>query len=94
MPKHHKITDSHSTLTKPSEKVMEEAAKISSVSKISISIIKQVGGGRRSLKFLPITGGIKAVVRGEGAVQELFIYTDDPVGTEEKLKGKWKTWFD
>ena len=70
-----KITNSHSTLTETAEKFIYEAIKSPLISKISIANITHVGGGRRSLKFLPITGGIKAVVRGSGSVQE--IYTND-----------------
>ena len=72
-----KITNSHSTLTETAEKFIYEAIKSPLISKISIANITHVGGGRRSLKFLPITGGIKAVVRGSGSVQEIYIYTND-----------------
>jgi hypothetical protein len=73
-----KITNSHSSLTETAEKLVYEAVKSHLISKISIANITHVGGGRRSLKFLPITGGIKAVVRGSGSVQELYIYTNNP----------------
>lgn len=86
MAKTSKTTASHSTLTKPSQEIVDIASKLPAVTKISISIIKPVGGGRRSLKFLPIIGGIKAVVQGNGAVQELFIYTNDPEEVQKKLK--------
>jgi len=33
---------------------------------------------RRDIKFLPITGGIKAAIRGNGAIQQVFIYTKEP----------------
>ena len=73
-----KITNSHSTLTETSEKFLSEAVKSHLISKISIANITHVGGGTKSLKFLDITGGIKAVVRGSGSVQELYIYTNSP----------------
>ncbi len=81
-----KITNSHSTLTEISERLVYEAVKSPLISKISIANITHVGGGRKSLKFLPITGGIKAVVRGSGSVQELYIYTDKPEKTMDKMK--------
>ena len=81
-----KITNSHSTLTETAEKLVCEAVKSPLISKISIANITHVGGGRKSLKFLPITGGIKAVVRGSGSVQEIYIYTNNPIGTEMELK--------
>jgi len=80
-----KITDSHSTLTDTSILVVNEAGKYPEVSKIGIANITHVGGGRKSLKFLPITGGIKAVVRGSGSVQDVYIYTKDPEKTKTKL---------
>ena len=80
-----KFTDSHSTLTEVSEKFVYEAVKSPLISKIGIGNITHVGGGRKSLKFLPITGGIKAVVRGSGSVQELYIYTNKPSETEAEL---------
>jgi hypothetical protein len=80
-----KITDSHSTITDSAIIVVNEAGKYPEVSKISIANITHVGGGRKSLKFLPIIGGIKAVVRGSGSVQEIYIYTSTPEKTEEKL---------
>jgi hypothetical protein len=80
-----KITNSHSTLTEVAEKLVYEAIKSPLISKIGIANITHVGGGRKSLKFLPITGGIKAVVRGSGSVQELYIYTNKPAETEAEL---------
>jgi hypothetical protein len=81
-----KITNSHSTLTETAEKLVTEAIKSPLILKIGIANITHVGGGRRSLKFLPITGGIKAVVRGSGSVQELYIYTNTPNEAIAKLK--------
>ena len=80
-----KITNSHSSLTEVAEKLVYEAVKSPLISKIGIASITHIGGGRKSLKFLPITGGIKAVVRGSGSVQELYIYTNKPEETEIEL---------
>lgn len=80
-----KITDSHSSLTSAAAEVLGLAEKRPEVSKIGIGYIAHVRGGRRDLKFLPITGGIKAMVRGSGAVQELYIYTATPEETEKYL---------
>ncbi len=80
-----KITNSHSTLTEIAEKLIYEAVKSPLISKIGIANITHIGGGRKSLKFLPITGGIKAVVRGSGSVQEIYIYTNKPEETKTEL---------
>lgn len=80
-----KITESHSTLTETAEKFVREAIKSPLISKIGIASITHVGGGRKSLKFLPITGGIKAVIRGSGSVQEIYIYTNKIEETKKRL---------
>lgn len=75
------ITDSHSTTTEASEEIIKAAQKLKEISKIGIGMIKTTKskGGKRAIKFLPITGGVKAIVRGSGTVQELYIYTSDIV---------------
>ena len=74
-----KITDSHSTTTEASDEIIKAAKNLKEISKIGIGIIKTTKskGGKRAIKFLPITGGVKAIVRGSGTVQELYIYTND-----------------
>lgn len=74
-----KITDSHSSTTEAADEVIKAAQKLKEISKIGIGIIKQTKskGGKRGIKFLPITGGVKATVRGSGTVQEIYIYTKD-----------------
>lgn len=74
-----KITDNHSSTTDATDEVMKEIKKLAQVSKVGIGIIKvtKSKGGKRSIKFLPITGGVKASIRGSGTVQEIFIYTKD-----------------
>ena len=73
------ITDSHSSTTDASAEIIRQAKKLGVISKIGIGIIKvtKSKGGKRSVKFLPITGGVKASVRGSGTVQELYIYTKE-----------------
>ena len=87
-----KTTDSHTTLTEIAREVIEVLHKIEDVSKVSIGIIKITAskGGKRGIKFLPITGGLKAAVRGSGTVQELYIYTKNPKNTEETLLKMFK----
>ena len=73
------ITDSHSSTTDASAEIIKYAKKIEAISKIGIGIIKNTNskGGKRGIKFLPITGGVKASVRGSGTVQDLYIYTKE-----------------
>ncbi|MDQ2932832.1 MAG: hypothetical protein M3Q80_00435 [bacterium] len=85
-----KITDSHGSATETAHEVVEIAAKLDYVHKIGFGLIRHVPKGRRALKYLPITGGIKAVVRGNGAVQDLFIYTKDVDGLMKELEEKFR----
>ncbi|MEI6420419.1 MAG: DUF2103 domain-containing protein [bacterium] len=85
-----KTTDSHSTLTDTAKEVLSIVSKFDEVSKIGIGFITHVRGGRRDIKFLPINGGLKAVVRGSGAVQELYIYTNESKTVIEKILKTFK----
>lgn len=75
-----KLTYNHTTLTDAAREIVEAVHHIPHVSKVSVGIIKTTAskGGKRGIKFLPITGGVKAIVRGSGTVQELYIYTKNP----------------
>jgi hypothetical protein len=74
-----KITTSHSSTTESAEKVMKTLKKSGLVSKISLGIIKKTKGksGNVNIKYLPITGGVKASIVGGGTVQEIYIYTKE-----------------
>lgn len=74
-----KTTKSHGSATEASEKVIRILEKSDLVSKIGLGIIKQTKGksGNISIKFLPITGGIKSAVIGGGTVQDIYIYTKE-----------------
>jgi len=76
-PNKHKISPSHSTDTEASREVMRLINKLPEVTKISLGEIRHVPGGRRDIKFLPMNGGVKVVVRGNGAVQHMYVYTKD-----------------
>jgi hypothetical protein len=73
-----KITDSHGTRTETSTEVINLIHNLPEVTKISLGEIRHVPGGRRDIKFLPINGGVKAVIRGNGAIQYVYIYTKTP----------------
>jgi hypothetical protein len=91
MPSHKtgkKITASHTSVIDAAIPVVEAAERLPQVSKISLGIIKQVGKsrGRHRMKFLPIVGGWKVTVRGSSTVQELYVYTEDPITTKASLE--------
>jgi|GEM_PF-1491153 len=74
---HMKITSSHSSATESTDKVVKVLKKSGLVSKMSLGIIKKTKGksGNMTIKFLPMTGGTKAIIVGGGVVQEIYIYT-------------------
>ena len=75
---HKKITRSHTSLIDAAEGLVKKATQMDEVSKISFGIIKKINIGKPRIKFLPITGGVKAIVRGNAYVREIYIYTNEP----------------
>jgi len=76
-----KITRSHTTLTDQAAFIVDAIHDRPEVTKISLGMIANIGRGKPNVKFLPITGGLKVVVRGNTSKQEIFIYTGDPGST-------------
>jgi hypothetical protein len=72
-----KITRSHTSIIDAAKPLIKAGEKTSLVSKMSLGIIKHIGTGKPSLKFHPITGGVKVVVRGNTTIQELYFYTQE-----------------
>ena len=85
-PKTNKVNASHSTVIGAAARVVDRAQRMPQVSKISLGIIIPIRGPRKAFKIQTITGGIKAIVQGGGAVQELYIYTSDPEYVEKVLE--------
>lgn len=81
-----KITTSHRTLTETADEVIRAIDSMNSVTKISLGAIRHVPGGRRDIKFKPITGGINASIRGNGAVQDVYIYTKEADSVKKELQ--------
>jgi len=82
---HKKLTRSHTSLIEAAERVVKRATEMPEVSKISLGIIKQISVGKPRIKFLPMTGGIRAIIRGNASIQEIFIYTTDEDKTVKVL---------
>ena len=81
-----KVTTAHRTLTDTSAEIVEMLERNPDVTKIALGTISHTRGGRRDLKFHPITGGTKVAVRGDGAVHDLYVYTHNPQGVEQALR--------
>lgn len=77
MPSHksgRKLTRSHTTLIEKARDVVTMLERLPDVTKISLGIIKQIGLGKPAVKFHPITGGFRCVVRGNVSLQEIWVY--------------------
>lgn len=88
MPAHRaggKLTRSHTTLIDAAVAVVDHLQDQAEVSKISLGLIKSVGKGSTGLKFHAVTGGWRIVVRGSTSLQELVVYTRDPLRTQAEL---------
>jgi hypothetical protein len=80
-----KITRSHTSTTETANVVIKELKKIKSIQKIGISIIKNTRSksGQKSIKIKTTSSGLKISVRGNGSVQDLYVYSD----TSEDVRG-------
>lgn len=92
MPKftHNKITRSHTSAIEKVAEVVSTIQKMPTVTKISLGIIKHIGVGRPTVKFHEISGGCKAVIRGNISIQEVFIYTKETQVVQEKISKIFK----
>lgn len=80
-----KITKNHTTVIEAAARLVDRACELPEVTKVSLGIIKVIGKGMPNLKFLPINGGWRLVVRGNLGRQEIFVYTNDPEKTRSDL---------
>lgn len=62
--------------------------RLPEVTKISLGIIKQIGLGKPAVKFHPITGGFRCIVRGNTSIQEVWVYVrgDEPQRLDVQAK--------
>jgi hypothetical protein len=78
----------HTTVILAAVSVVEAARALDEVSKVVLGIIKPIHGrsAQQSLKVVVIDAGLRIKVRGPNSVQQLYIYTTDPRGTEEVIQ--------
>lgn len=81
-----KFTGSHTTLIDATEKIVDRASELPEVTKIVLGIIKQIGNGKRNVKFTDIPAGLKLNIRGNTTIQEVFIYSSNPIKTKKELQ--------
>ncbi len=80
-----KLTRSHTTVIDAVVPLVDFLQGRDEVSKISLGVIKNVGKGAPGLKFHPVTGGWKVVVRGNVSLQEMVVYTSNPEQVRKEL---------
>lgn len=81
-----KLTRNHTTLIDAAVPLVDLLQERDEVSKISLGIIKVIGKGLPGLKFHPVTGGWRLVVRGNVSLQEIVVYTANPPATRRALE--------
>jgi hypothetical protein len=86
-PTHKKLTRSHTSAIEKAEEVVAVIQKMPAVTKISLGIIKHIGVGKPAVKFHAITGGFRAVIRGNISIQEIFVYAKEEAAVKKKIQG-------
>ncbi|MFZ2969606.1 MAG: hypothetical protein WA063_00510 [Minisyncoccia bacterium] len=85
-----KVAKRHSTVIEESFFITNIAIKFREVSKIITGEIVVIRHGPRRIKFVQIPAGLKATVRGVGARQYIYVYTDDPDSIRKRLEDLWE----
>ena len=85
-----KIAKKHSTIIKAAEPIVRSALKMTAVSKIITGEIATIRNGKERIKFTVVPAGLKIMVRGVNARQQLFIYTKEQDPTQEELEKVWE----
>lgn len=82
-----KAGGTHTTVIEAALPLIKVAEKMDAVKKIVPGYIQPTPGrtGERRVRFKPISGGIRITVRGNVAIQEIYIYTDSPKEVQEHL---------
>ena len=82
-----KFTASHTSIINAAKKPVAAAAALDCVKKISLGIIKPIGNGLTSLKFLDDSPGCLLVkIRGPRSIQEIRFYTTNKELVQEVLE--------
>ncbi len=84
-----KFNGNHSTFIAEAELVIVTAKTMTQVKKVVLGVIAPKNSSQPRLKVTPVQGGLRILVRGKNAIQELFIYGDDLDAVIKKLTTKW-----
>lgn len=82
------MSGSHTTAIQAAVLVVETARGLKEVSKVVLGKITSIKGNSvvKSLKITVIDAGLSVKVRGPNSVQQLYVYTSDPLGTEQAIR--------
>ncbi|MBX4204743.1 MAG: hypothetical protein KW788_00970 [Candidatus Doudnabacteria bacterium] len=84
-----KFNGRHTTVIDAAIPMVIAASKRPEVTKIVLSIIRQIGPGPQNLKFKPIPAGLQMTIRSTNAKQEFYLYTSSPDLTKKELEKAW-----
>lgn len=84
-----KVGRRHTTFIPHSEVVIQTAKAIPEVSKVVLGRVAQVRSAKSFMRTERTKTGIKVVVRGSAAWQQLFIFTTEPDMVANRLKQAW-----
>lgn len=85
-----KVAKRHSTVIDEAFFISNSALKYPEVSKVITGQIVAIRHGARRVKFQQVPAGLKVTIRGAGARQYIFIYTDDSDSVQKKLEDSWE----
>ena len=83
-----KAGGSHTTVIEAAMPLVRKAEVLDDVKRISPGFIKPTPGrpGFRRVKFDRMNGVLRVTIRGQGAVQQIWVYTDHPQRVQQLLE--------
>ncbi len=86
-----KFNGRHSTYIDAAKPIINAARDLDCITRITLGPIENSGSGGSHLRIRPAPpAALKVIVSGGGAVQTLFIFTDDVAQAEAALTHAWK----
>ena len=79
----------HSTFLDTAYPVIMAAKALDEVKRIVVGFITPNKRGQPHLKFVELPVGLKVVVKGEGCIQEFYVYSADVDHTKRALQEAW-----
>lgn len=84
-----KTNGKHTTYIDEAAPIIKAAGKMDEVRAIGLNTIVSIRSGKRHVRFVVLPAGLKIVVRGVNAIQDLFIYTTNADVVEQRLTALW-----